>query len=497
MIYICIYYDDDDIILLLSNLVFVFLPIRPALDANAWIGSPQSILINGKGRFDPCVEDPTLPQCDEAGCGVEDYVPALPVEAGKTYLFRVINAGGLMSLNLAFANHTMTVVKADGNFVEEFDVTSLEISPAQRYSVLVTTDQDPDMSYWLSAFTRFGSGYAYLQYNNATAPNENSTMPVHDMDGFALDQMLVSKDVSTHPNADILNVTADRSSVIVSAQSMHPATGRVRYTSNNVSNSLHTPKPLAAVAYEAVTKDDAAAYWPDVSIPGTVLVPDVPPMVWNYSSTPRDENVSGVHTEHGYAVVQYTKGDVVDIVFQNVVGNRGSAGSHAWHLHGHEFYIIGQGMGTYTEEDVSSFNLVNPVLRDTLSVWNLGWTAIRFKAGNPGVWPFHCTMAPHAVTAMGFNVITSPELMGAPPPGLTSCTMTSVNPDDVQVCMSASEIANLTAIEQDTEISRTAEKLGVDDTKADAKESSVSSAGAAWSLGLAGTISSIALFLME
>ena len=82
--------------------------LRTSLDSDVFVGPPQSILINGKGRFGTCVENPELPQCDENGCLVEEYVPPIPVEEGKTYMFRIINAGALMSLNWAMANHTMT-----------------------------------------------------------------------------------------------------------------------------------------------------------------------------------------------------------------------------------------------------------------------------------------------------------------------------------------------------------------------------------------------------
>ena len=82
--------------------------LRTSLDSDVFVGPPQSILINGKGRFGTCVENPELPQCDENSCLVEDYVPPIPVEEGKTYLFHIINAGALMSLNWAMANHNMT-----------------------------------------------------------------------------------------------------------------------------------------------------------------------------------------------------------------------------------------------------------------------------------------------------------------------------------------------------------------------------------------------------
>lgn len=53
------------------------------------------------------------------------------------------------------------------------------------------------------------------------------------------------------------------------------------------------------------------------------------------------------------------------------------------------------GPGTWNNSAVSSYNLKDPILRDTVTVMpdsvltaNLtsGWTAIRFEAHNPGVW---------------------------------------------------------------------------------------------------------------
>lgn len=41
--------------------------LRTSLDSDVFVGPPQSILINGKGRFGTCVENPELPQCDENG----------------------------------------------------------------------------------------------------------------------------------------------------------------------------------------------------------------------------------------------------------------------------------------------------------------------------------------------------------------------------------------------------------------------------------------------
>jgi len=49
---------------------------------------------------------------------------------------------------------------------------------------------------------------------------------------------------------------------------------------------------------------------------------------------------------------------------------------------GNPFYVVGYGFGTFDEEtDPKSYNLVNPVRRDTVSLLPLGWTAIRVSPG--------------------------------------------------------------------------------------------------------------------
>lgn len=93
------------------------------------------------------------------------------LEGGKTYRFRLVNTGesSLLSLPLFFLrlplthlnssgsfadvsfsidNHTLTVVEADGVSVEPVEVRSVTMGVAQRYSVLVTLNQQPG-SYWM------------------------------------------------------------------------------------------------------------------------------------------------------------------------------------------------------------------------------------------------------------------------------------------------------------------------------------------------------------
>ena len=62
------------------------------------------------------------------------------------------------------------------------------------------------------------------------------------------------------------------------------------------------------------------------------------------------------------------------------------AESHPMHLHGFNFFVVGQGFGNYNPaKDPAGFNLVDPVERNTVGVPPGGWLAIRFLADNPGL----------------------------------------------------------------------------------------------------------------
>ncbi|GLJ51148.1 hypothetical protein SUGI_1088710 [Cryptomeria japonica] len=56
--------------------------------------------------------------------------------------------------------------------------------------------------------------------------------------------------------------------------------------------------------------------------------------------------------------------------------------------------------------------MVNPPLRNTVAVFPYGWTAIRFKADNPGVWAFHCHVEAHFFMGMGVIFAEGIEKVG-------------------------------------------------------------------------------------
>jgi FtsP/CotA-like multicopper oxidase with cupredoxin domain len=68
---------------------------------------------------------------------------------------------------------------------------------------------------------------------------------------------------------------------------------------------------------------------------------------------------------------------------------------HPIHLHGHDFFVLGSGTGTF-DASSATLNFANPPRRDTSTLpggGNGGWLVIAFQANNPGAWLMHCKKA--------------------------------------------------------------------------------------------------------
>ena len=75
--------------------------------------------------------------------------------------------------------------------------------------------------------------------------------------------------------------------------------------------------------------------------------------------------------------------------------------AHPIHMHGHNFWVLAEGVGTW---DGTVQTAPNPQRRDVQILQgasdtvNLGYLVIEFIQDNPGVWPLHCHIAWYVVT---------------------------------------------------------------------------------------------------
>lgn len=64
------------------------------------------------------------------------------VEPGKTYFFRIVNMAAFAAQYLWIEGHNMTIVEVDGIWTQPQEVSMIYVTPAQRYSILVTAKND-------------------------------------------------------------------------------------------------------------------------------------------------------------------------------------------------------------------------------------------------------------------------------------------------------------------------------------------------------------------
>lgn len=104
-------------------------------------------------------------------------------------------------------------------------------------------------------------------------------------------------------------------------------------------------------------------------------------------------------------------GTWVDIIINNL-----DDGSHPFHLHGHDFYVLAthrseHGWGSYSPYANGGasgikpvLNLENPVRKDTVSVPRRGYVILRVWADNVGIWMLHCHVLFHLGSGMGIGL---------------------------------------------------------------------------------------------
>lgn len=75
------------------------------------------------------------------------------------------------------------------------------------------------------------------------------------------------------------------------------------------------------------------------------------------------------------------------------------AQAHPIHLHGHDFWVLASGTGTYTE-GTTTLTTTNSPRRDVAMLPASGYLVIAYVTDNPGAWLMHCHIAWH--TSEGF-----------------------------------------------------------------------------------------------
>ncbi|CAG8442639.1 2339_t:CDS:2 [Diversispora eburnea] len=349
----------------------VLLPLRMAPGYMGLNPVPDSILISGAGQYN-CSSPAAGSNCNSK------VTPATyDVVQGKKYRFRIINTSAYAFFFFSIDSHKLKVIEVDGIPVKDTDVSIVNVLPihcAQRYSVIVKCDQ-PIANYFIRAVipdrcvprpnntinynSSLTNATGILHYDSATSepvstPYSYDLPPCEDLVADAIRPYDGSKPPAHVTDEFLFNVT-------------------IAPNANNVSTF----------------RINNSSFEPTFNNPSNLRILET----GGFSDFEVSQNA------YGY---DYPEG-CVQIILLNSLRTE-----HPFHLHGHAFWLIASGPGI-DPKNLSTFNLENPIIRDTTTVPGRGHIVIRYIADNPGVWAFHCHIEWHVELGMVAQLIERPS----------------------------------------------------------------------------------------
>ncbi|KAJ5350197.1 hypothetical protein N7541_007924 [Penicillium brevicompactum] len=305
----------------------------------------------------------------------------------------LVNSGAVSRLRVSLDAHTMFVYAADGLYVEMQEVKVLEIEIGQRYSVMILLDQTP--------------GNYYLRF---------ATYPEGDMQQVLEGQAIVSYNNSmTHSKAQ-MNVTDDPSNVwmltngsaksdasVINPQLLSPFT-----PTNPPSGPAHQTHNFMINQTGIVTWVLNDAPFSDPKIP---IIQGNVSDGWLAKTTIHMPFNSTIDIIMRIANNSMDMSTIADMKCSLEMG-------HPIHLHGHKFWVLGSGTGSFpyssaTDAPEPLLNLRNPPYRDTTNLPASGWAVIRYVTDNPGAWILHCHIQWHMLSGMELVLVEGQDQLPA------------------------------------------------------------------------------------
>ncbi len=394
-------YDYDDEILLLVGDWYH----RPSNDVLSWYMNsrsfgnepvPDSLVINGLGNFDCELAVPARPvDCLSPETRID--LPVLPLKGGQRTRLRLVNTGSLTGFSVRIHGASITPFQVDGG--SEIAMAEARgigiVYPGERVDVVLQIGPSTNQP-----FVEIKMDDENFKYPNpALNPIQNfPVQTIADNVGMALPV----------PEVEHYNLQA---------------------ASSNSSLRVAWPEqPLKFVIYTTTLKLAKHHNIPMGFINHTSWSPQAEPPepLISISRSQYDRNQLSPRIplfRKGTADTGLSKG-WVEVVINNL-----DDGGHPFHLHGYSFYVVsvfprpvawtgtkppftpgGSSMYNYNpfttqpqDSPAGEYNLVNPVIRDTVFVPQRGYAVIRFQADNMGIWMLHCHVGWHLGSGMAMS----------------------------------------------------------------------------------------------
>lgn len=349
---------------------------------NDWSHSTADVLAVEAAASGP----PTLDNCLINGTNVYDDVGSrfeTTFVAGTSYRIRLVNGAAdthfrFMVSNIFISNrqvltrlqidnHTMTVVATDFVPIVPYTTDQISIGMGQRYDVIVNASETSG-DFWLRAIPQ-----------ESCSDNDN----VDNILG------IIRYDSSS---------TAD------------PTTSAYTYTDSCDDEDISTLVPylVSDVSSTYAIEDDFAV---TIGRANNVILWEMAGISfvneWDYPTVLQVAEGNDTWGTDQHVIELPTANEWVYFVISTTF-----AQAHPIHLHGHDFWVLAQGTGTF---DASTVSLAtgNAPRRDVAMLPASGYLVLAYYTDNPGAWLMHCHIAWHTSEGFALQLLERESEMAA------------------------------------------------------------------------------------
>ncbi|KAJ5112878.1 hypothetical protein N7456_001412 [Penicillium angulare] len=321
---------------------------------------PQNGLTNGTNTY-PCKGS------DDSACLGTGHRSETIFEKGKKYRIRIIDAAVDGWMKFSIDGHKLIVIAADFVPIIPYETESVILTSGQRYDVIVEANQDSG-NYWMRAIYQTACNELYMENDDIKGIIRYKDSPN-------------TLDPTTGQWASITDSCGDESYANL-----------VPYVHKTVGGTNDQHNLDVGWFYET----DLVYHWAlntkaltiDWGKPTNLLI------YKNESVLSTDYNIYEIPSD-----AHWTYWVIQDLGLVDAY--------HPFHLYGHDFYILAQGLGLYSS--IIPLNRNNPPRRDTATMSGDGYLVIAFENDNPGSWLMHCHIAWHASQSLALQFVEKPK----------------------------------------------------------------------------------------
>ncbi|XP_063700380.1 uncharacterized protein LOC134830740 [Culicoides brevitarsis] len=412
---------------------------------------PKNVLINGKGVY---VDEKRPEQY------VNSPIEVYKVKQGSRYRFRFINSGShVCPVQIQIQGHNLSVISTDSFDVHPENVNTLISTSGERYDFVVNADQAPGN--YCVRVKLLGvcnhEQFAVLSYVDADASYEVavSEYEAYGSEGArcrAAEELPIGATLN-HPNTTCHNpltrnlCSTDLAALAADTELLKaPVDERFYLAFNNYAVSPH--ELFQENRYEHFMNNRGSNVLQAAINNISFVFPPISPLTQPDEITEdmfcEDGNwpkrCDGERFCHCTHLVKAKLGSVVELVIIDETRNIGPI-NHPFHLHGYAMHVMETDfvrnfpmtVDLYKKLDKSRMlpsqgrkrtlrGQNTASLQDTISLPSQGYTVLRFRADNPGLWALHCHFEYHFSVGMGLVLqVGEPSDFVKAPPNFPKC----------------------------------------------------------------------------